>query len=105
MAFSVSSSTHIFGKGAEEFDLVGMRDMAEVGVQASAVEELAPMVPIACPFVVGRIHDPIGDGFIRSSEKTSNASLVAGRKSRQEASCVRGKSELNFERKEKSLRA
>ena len=100
---SVSSSTDFRSKGAEELNLFDVGEGPEMGVQLIVPHEGCQMVPIVLPFVVSRIHDPIGDGFIRSSEKTSELSLSASRNSFQDAFCVRAKSELNFCKKEKSV--
>jgi hypothetical protein len=100
---SVSSTTDFCSKGAEELDLFDVGEGPHVGVHVIGVHEVGPMVPIALPFVVSRIHDPIGDGCIRSSEKTSELSLSASRNSFQDAFCVSEKSELNLSRNARSV--
>ena len=103
MAFSVSSVADFFSEGAEQFDAGWKWGLLEIGVQSKHGGELAPTVPIALPFFVSRVHDPIGDGCIRSSEKTRELSLSLNWNSCQEAFCVRAKSWLNFRRNCKSL--
>ena len=102
-AASVSSSTDFCSKGAEELDLLDVGEGPHVGLHVIGVHEVCPMVPIALPFVVSRIHDPIGDGCIRSSEKTSELSLSANWNSLQDAFCVSEKSELNLSRNARSV--
>ena len=102
-ASSESSRTDFCSKGAEELNLLDVGDGPQVGVHVMGSHEGDPVVPIAFPFVVSRIHDPIGDGSIRSSEKTSELSLLESRNSCHEEFCVRGKSELNLTRKATSV--
>jgi hypothetical protein len=75
----------------EKFDLFGCWQSGEHGVHTSErLEEVAPMFPIALPFLVIRLHDPSVDVSPLSSEKTREASLLLNRKTRHE-SCWSGK--------------
>ena len=56
------------------------------------------MGPIAQADFLGLSHEPAGTGLPSSKEKTSEVSLLSGRSMVHEASCVRGKSELNLVR-------
>ena len=62
------------------------------------------MGPIAQADFLGLSHEPVGTCCPSSKEKTSEVSLLSGRSMVHEASCVRGKSELNLVRNWWSVR-
>ena len=94
MAFAESPGSDSCSEGTEEVNSLLIRKRLEHGVHVRASDlgsdEEAPMVPIACPFCLSRIQDPIGNISVCSSEKTSEETLLDNWNSCQDASCVRG---------------
>ena len=74
-------------------------DICEKWVHLTDVmAEIGPMGTIAQVDFLGLSHDPVGTRFPSSKEKTSEVSFLSGRSMVHEASCERGKSELNLVR-------
>ena len=86
-AFAVITSPAPDSEAEKEVNSVGSRDICEHGVHAKWLDEFAPKLPIALPFVVIRSHDPSVDVSPRSSEKIRELNLSLSRKTRHESSC------------------
>ena len=79
--------------------------VSEKWVHFLELGEVDPVCKTSHPDSVSRSHDPVGTGFARSVVNASELSLVFRRSISHEASCVRGKSALNFVRNASSERS
>jgi hypothetical protein len=80
-------------------------DALEKRVHVKVLGKVGPMHPILQADFLSLSQDPLGGVCPRSTEKTSELTVLCSRSMSQELSCGRGKSELNRVRKSESVRA
>jgi hypothetical protein len=97
--------TDVAGKALEECNPAFSWDSLEKGVHTKLPDEVGPVRPISQAHFRSLSQDPIGGVLPSSTEKTSELTVLCSWSISHELPCVRGKSELNLERKAESVRS